>query len=171
MDHRYGGKFIGNGYGAGSGPIWFDDVHCNGTEKYITDCRHNGWGIHNCGHSDDVSVRCNTGIIRPSDDTRAGLLFCCCASFFTGSQNSRFTERIPSTGTAEVESQVNHGMTLGHLTHYFHKFHKGINEFRHRFSIKNSKSLLTLCCLADILTLAPNRGGASEATPNNFGIT
>jgi len=31
----YGGQLIGNRYGAGSGPIWLDDVHCSGDEMGI----------------------------------------------------------------------------------------------------------------------------------------
>ena len=53
-----GGQFIINRFGRGSGPIWLENVQCNGTEKSIADCRHNGWGIHNCDYSDDVSVSC-----------------------------------------------------------------------------------------------------------------
>ena len=52
------GRRVGNRYGAGSGPIWLDNVRCNGTETNITDCRHNGWGIENCWHFEDVSVSC-----------------------------------------------------------------------------------------------------------------
>jgi len=61
--HRYGGRFIHHSYGAVSGQIWLDDVHCNGTETNLAQCRHNGWGIHDCAHDKDVSVSCNTGII------------------------------------------------------------------------------------------------------------
>jgi len=52
------GRDIDNLYGAGSGPIWLDDVYCNGAETNILDCQHNSWGLHNCGHSEDVSVSC-----------------------------------------------------------------------------------------------------------------
>ena len=52
------GRVIGNSYGAGDGPVWLDNVQCHGRESHITDCRHNGWGHHNCSHSDDVSVSC-----------------------------------------------------------------------------------------------------------------
>ena len=61
--HRRGGRLVGHPYGAVSGQIWLDDIQCNGTEISLAQCRHNGWGIHNCGHNKDVSISCNAGII------------------------------------------------------------------------------------------------------------
>ena len=62
LAYDYSGRAVGNRYGAGSGPIWLDDVDCNGTETDIRDCRHRGWGRHNCEHSQDVSVSCDTSV-------------------------------------------------------------------------------------------------------------
>jgi len=52
------GHVLGNRYGAGSGPIWLDQVICIGWETNIAICRHRGWGRHNCTHNQDVSVSC-----------------------------------------------------------------------------------------------------------------
>jgi len=46
-------------FGRGSGPIWLDDVFCSGNERSIVGCVHNGWGVENCGHSEDASVFCS----------------------------------------------------------------------------------------------------------------
>ncbi|XP_078695032.1 scavenger receptor cysteine-rich type 1 protein M130-like isoform X2 [Branchiostoma floridae x Branchiostoma belcheri] len=45
-------------FGQGSGPIWMDDLGCSGYESSLQYCPHNGWGNHNCGHHEDVAVRC-----------------------------------------------------------------------------------------------------------------
>ena len=70
--HRYNGVSLGN-INPGSGTIWLDEVSCNGTETDIVFCPHNAWGSHDCGHDEDVSVRCTgpstTGISSRRFDT------------------------------------------------------------------------------------------------------
>jgi len=58
LGYGHGGQVTNNRYSADSGQIWLDDVQCNGTEKSIADCQHSGWGNHNCGHGEEVSVSC-----------------------------------------------------------------------------------------------------------------
>ena len=60
---RYRGTVIGNRYGPGTGDILLDGVQCLGNETSIADCLHTGWGVHNCNHSEDVSVSCGTSTV------------------------------------------------------------------------------------------------------------
>ena len=54
--------FRGAYHGQGSGPIWMDDVACSGSESLISNCRHRGWGNHDCTHSGDAGVECSSTI-------------------------------------------------------------------------------------------------------------
>ena len=53
----------------GSGPIWLDEVGCDGTETRLVDCTHAGFGNHNCLHTEDAGVRC-TGLSCTQGDIR-----------------------------------------------------------------------------------------------------
>ena len=47
-------------FGAGVGPIWLNNVQCNGTEERLEECGYNGWGNTPCYHSSDASVVCES---------------------------------------------------------------------------------------------------------------
>ena len=49
---------VDNLYGAGAGIIWLESVRCEGKEKSLAECDHEGWGVHNCRPSEDVSISC-----------------------------------------------------------------------------------------------------------------
>ena len=59
---QLGLRFVGvvsNAYfGQGRGQIWLDSLSCLGSETRLVDCRHDGFGVHDCGHYEDAGVIC-----------------------------------------------------------------------------------------------------------------
>jgi len=59
ISHRYVGHVLRGIQEPGTGTIWLDQVSCvdscNTEMKY---CNHSVWGVHDCGHKEDVSIAC-----------------------------------------------------------------------------------------------------------------
>ncbi|KAK7061156.1 copper ion binding [Halocaridina rubra] len=49
-------------YGHTKGTYWLDNLFCYGTEQNLTECRHDGWGIHDCELSESAGVVCKSDI-------------------------------------------------------------------------------------------------------------
>ncbi|XP_021357928.1 fibrocystin-L-like [Mizuhopecten yessoensis] len=61
-------------FGAGTGPIWMNNVRCTGTEISLDKCVFNGWGNHNCDHHYDLSVICTgyVSLVSPNSGSLQG---------------------------------------------------------------------------------------------------
>lgn len=46
------------GFGAGTGPIWYDELACTGHEANLTECSSNELAVHDCSHFEDASLVC-----------------------------------------------------------------------------------------------------------------
>jgi len=57
---RIGAVPLTSGFINGVGQIWLDNVACTGSEASLLDCPANPIGSHNCVHSQDAGVRCQS---------------------------------------------------------------------------------------------------------------
>ncbi|XP_043984136.1 deleted in malignant brain tumors 1 protein-like isoform X2 [Gambusia affinis] len=49
-------------FGEGTGPVWFANMSCSGTEADLTECGHSGFGANRCGHAEDAAVVCGAPV-------------------------------------------------------------------------------------------------------------
>ncbi|CAM4702792.1 unnamed protein product [Lepidochelys kempii] len=91
-------------FGQGRGNIFLDDVQCSGNEYFVWQCQHRGWGIHNCGHSEDASVICSAKY------TCGGVLQYSSGTF----QSPFYPENYPNNADCvwEIEAVSNYRVTL-----------------------------------------------------------
>ncbi|KAJ8042165.1 Low-density lipoprotein receptor-related protein 4 [Holothuria leucospilota] len=84
-------------FGQGSGQIWMDNVQCNGLESSLSECMHNGFGIHNCGHHEDAGVACG-------DQTCGGTLNGLMGEIASPGYPSRYSTNLNCIWTIEASS-------------------------------------------------------------------
>ena len=47
-------------YSQGTGRTWLDNVQCTSSDIVLSNCTHNGFGIEDCSHIEDIAVSCST---------------------------------------------------------------------------------------------------------------
>ena len=51
-------------FGIGSGPSWYSDVDCVGTEKNLNECSNNNYTFGSaCSHSQNAGVNCSSKFV------------------------------------------------------------------------------------------------------------
>jgi len=64
-------------FGAGTGPIYLDDVACTSSASQLLECSSRPILTHNCLHSDDAGVGCEGTFFKPENfDTATELAIC-----------------------------------------------------------------------------------------------
>ena len=58
LGYNGGTVYDDNEYESSSGPIWLDEVNCNGYESGLQYCESNVYGENDCSNFEDVGIRC-----------------------------------------------------------------------------------------------------------------
>ncbi|XP_032328794.1 antigen WC1.1 [Camelus ferus] len=95
-------------FGAGSGPIWLDELNCTGKEPHVWRCPSRGWGRHDCRHKEDAGVVCSEFLalrMVSEDQECAGWL----EVFYNGTWGSVCRSRMDEITLSIVCSQLGCG--------------------------------------------------------------
>ena len=80
LPHFLGAELLSeHNFGPGTGVIWLTNVECTGTERALIHCNATSSGANSCLHSQDVGVRCSSGMKNVNGGPEAGsaLQFVC----------------------------------------------------------------------------------------------
>lgn len=59
LNYRWGEQIKTTSPGLKSQPVYLDEIECTGDEESLSMCHAEKWKSHNCGHIEDVTVRCH----------------------------------------------------------------------------------------------------------------
>ena len=95
-------------FGEGKGPIWINNILCNGTETSLQQCPSPEWGpTYQCKHSEDVGIECLMNTYSPLD-TKPLVNSASQSSHFCGVAEVEFKSSAPIAKVAGGQTAV-HG--------------------------------------------------------------
>ena len=91
-------------YGQGVGPILVDQINCPAGVQSILDCKHKGWGNHDCQHSEDAGVICNR--TSPDKPTEMPVRLNCPGHIQDGSCKACSNKKRSNPGECRLEAAI-----------------------------------------------------------------
>lgn len=91
-------------YGQAPGPIWMDQLRCSTGAKTLSDCKHNGWGVHDCAKREDAGVDCLRKFPRKPGNMEIRLMCPECVQWGSCASCPRKTR--PSPADCSVQASV-----------------------------------------------------------------